>query len=340
MAHLGKWCKKDRILRFKLDRAPYNVYSELQCVYSTIHQRENMKKQGSLKHMRVAFLKRMQRYIDQLRRLNRLIHHSEIMDDGSIFVRLVNGLEFYGRYGPFSFEFENGYLYRNRVRDKLIGGSDYGSFYHILKEIFIGKDYDIYYPLQRGDTVIDAGANIGLFTIKAGKEVGPEGRVIAIEPDETHLNFLRRNIEANRLTNIEIVPKGVWSEKIERNLYLYDNTGHHSLYSNEEFPKGCKQTGTVKLELDTIDNISGELGCKKVDFIKMDIEGAELEALAGAKEALSSNDVKLAVAAYHRVHGEPTYKTLIPKLQQIGYEVHRIEGTIHARNYLDSTRNS
>jgi len=125
-----------------------------------------------------------------------------------------------------------------------------------LKEIFVANDYEIYYGLERGDTVIDAGANIGLFTVKAGKAVGPEGKVIVIEPEETHLKFLRRNIEANHLKNVEIVPKGVWSEQMKRSLYLYDKTGFHSLYSDMEFPKGCTQTGTVDIELDTIDNIS------------------------------------------------------------------------------------
>lgn len=284
-----------------------------------------------MKHVAVVVKKFMQRYIDMLRRLNKMIEYSEILDDKSIFIRLKSGLEFYGKYGPFAFEFENGYLYRNRVREKLIGGRDYGSFYQILKEIFVANDYEIYYGLERGDTVIDAGANIGLFTVKAAKEVGPEGRVIAIEPEKTHLEFLKRNIEANHLKNVEIVSKGVWSEGMKSSLYLYDNTGFHSVYSDEDFPKGSIHTGITDIELDTIDNVSRELGLKRVDFIKMDIEGAELEALIGAKETLASHDVKLSVAAYHRVHGEPTYKSIIPQLQELGYKVKKVENTVFAR---------
>ncbi len=290
-----------------------------------------MKNIRPMKYINVALKKFFQRYIDQLRRLNQMIDYSEILDDGSLFLRLGNGIEFYGRYGPFNFEYENGYLYRNRKREKLIGGCDYGSFYHILKEIFVMNDYEIYYQLRRGDIVIDAGANIGLFTVKAGKEVGPEGKIIAIEPEETHLSFLRRNIEANHLKNVEIVSKGIWSEQRRSNLYLYDNTGYHSLYSDEDFPKGCTLTGVIDIELDTIDNISRELRLNRVDFLKMDIEGSELEALVGAKETLAANDVKLAVASYHRVHGEPTYKALIPQLKDLGFKVMRGGGTLYAR---------
>jgi len=62
----------------------------------------------------------------------------------------------------------------------------------------------------------------------------------------------------------------------------------------------------------------------------MDIEGAELEALGGVEETLAAHDVKLSVAAYHRVHGEPTYKALIPQLEEFGYKVKKVENTIFA----------
>jgi len=55
-----------------------------------------------------------------------------------------------------------------------------------------------------------------------------------------------------------------------------------------------------------------ELGVRKVDFIKMDIEGAEIQALRGMERTLKENDVRLVIAAYHEVDGKLTWKTIAP----------------------------
>lgn len=76
----------------------------------------------------------------------------------------------------------------------------------------------------------------------------------------------------------------------------------------------------MKIKVDTMDNILKDLKIDKVDFITMDIEGAEIEALEGAKETLRNNDVKLAIASYHKIDGQPTYKTIIPMMEKIGFK--------------------
>ena len=75
----------------------------------------------------------------------------------------------------------------------------------------------------------------------------------------------------------------------------------------------------IEIKVDTLDNILEGLKIDRVNFIKMDIEGAEIEALKGMKETLGNNDVKLAIASYHKVNGQPTYKTIIPMMREMGF---------------------
>lgn len=193
----------------------------------------------------------------------------------------------------------------------------------LLYEQLVDRVYTKLYELKRGDTVVDAGANIGTFTVLAAKRVGDGGRVIAIEPEKKNLGNLGKNIEINGLDNITVAPKGLWDRRSREMLYLARGGGGHSLvrYSDK----------TEEIEVDTLDNILEELGVSKVDFIKMDVEGAEIQALDGMKRALETNDVKLAIAAYHIVNGGQTYKIVIPWLERAGFHVHEEGGFVYAK---------
>jgi 3-dehydroquinate dehydratase len=85
-----------------------------------------------------------------------------------------------------------------------------------------------------------------------------------------------------------------------------------------------------EIEVDTLDNILEELGVTRVDFIKMDIEGAEIQALEGMERTLKENDVRLVIAAYHEVDGKPTWKTIVPWLKQMGFRVRVRESYVYA----------
>jgi FkbM family methyltransferase len=125
-----------------------------------------------------------------------------------------------------------------------------------------------------------------------------------------------------------IVQKGVWSTKGEHKFYLSDlPCGHcaNSFYRDSFY--GTEDTSRFEIvQVDTLDNILHELGIKKVDFIKMDVEGAEVEALKGMNQVLENNDVKLA-GEYHVINGKSTYKIIASQLKEKGFEVYK-EGAI------------
>lgn len=193
----------------------------------------------------------------------------------------------------------------------------------LLHEQLVGRVYTRLYEPKRGDIVVDAGANIGVFTVLAAKSVGGDGEVIAIEPEKKNLENLSKNIKINGLGNVVVVPKGLLDRGGRKRLYLASSSGGHSLVHDLD--------KTEEIEVDTLDNILEGLGVSKVDFLKMDIEGAEIQALDGMKKTLKSSGVNLAIAAYHLVGGVPAYKTVVPWLGGAGFDVHEEGGFVYAK---------
>jgi FkbM family methyltransferase len=133
-----------------------------------------------------------------------------------------------------------------------------------------------------GDTVIDVGANVGWYTIIASKFVGNNGRVIAFEPEPENFAILKRNVLANGCDNVTLEQKALSNAAGELTLYLDEaNKGRHSTVLDW---KGK----TIKVEALRLDDYL-ENRFKKVDFVKIDVEGAEPMVLEGMKRAVESN---------------------------------------------------
>lgn len=232
-------------------------------------------------------------------------------------VELNNGAKFYGEQVKCWYPAIN---YGDPEKLTKIGTLKYfNNFLITLSEQYVENIYERYYQLKAGDIVVDAGAYVGTFTVKAAKMVGDEGKVIAIEPEMNNLRLLRKNIEVNGLRNVVIIPKGVWGAKDRLKFNLSWNQTGHSLYREECY--GTKDADEFQeVEVDTLDNILGELGIKRVDFIKMDIEGAEIEAIKGVAAALSG-DVKVTIEVNHFVNGMRTDEVIVPWLKGRGFEV-------------------
>ena len=195
-----------------------------------------------------------------------------------------------------------------------------------IEEIQFHSTYDGSFQFKTGDIVVDAGARIGTFSAKISAAVGETGRIIAIEPEPHNFACLRKNIEANHLHNVIPIQKMLWSGTGQLPLYLSGNAAAHSAYCDPFY----SSTGeSILVEAEALDGILESLGIGSVDFIKMDIEGSEIEALKGMSRILQSG-VELAIAAYHPVNGTPTNSVLIPELERLGFEVIYSQGIVRA----------
>jgi FkbM family methyltransferase len=148
-------------------------------------------------------------------------------------------------------------------------------------------------PIRRGDVVLDCGANVGTFTREALLEGA--GLVVAVEPAPKNVECLRRNFAAETAAGrVIIYPKGVWDKDDFLTLDESDSTPAMDSFVRTE----GTHPGT-RVALTTIDKMADELKLERVDFIKMDIEGAEQRALAGARRTLSQNKPRLEISVNH-----------------------------------------
>lgn len=175
------------------------------------------------------------------------------------------------------------------------------------------RRYLRFHALAPGQVVVDAGSFHGLYALSFAARVGREGRVIAIEPDRKNFEGLRRNLALNpELHNIEVTREPLWSELGEVEFFPQGNVGSSSFWS----PMGLT---AERRRTTTLDEIVKAFGLSRLDFVKMDVEGAEVRALRGAADAIRKLRPAFAVASYHQVDGGPTYPEVEAFFRSVGY---------------------
>lgn len=193
--------------------------------------------------------------------------------------------------------------------------SRYGLPFHLAEQ-----EMNIYgdetQGVRKGDIVLDCGANIGTFT-RTALDRGAS-KVIAIEPAPENLECLRRTFKDEIASGrVVVYPKGVWHKDDWLELHI-----HHDNSAADSFViKSKSDEHSVKVPLTTIDKMVAELGLPRVDFIKMDIEGAEPNALRGGRETLAKYHPRLAMSVYH----EPSHPKVVPDLIKAAWSGYRME---------------
>jgi FkbM family methyltransferase len=166
--------------------------------------------------------------------------------------------------------------------------------------VFLEEEHGIYgfgdYRVGPGDVVLDCGANVGAFArrcLKAGAS-----KVICIDPSPESVECLRRNFSTEIGDGrVVVCPIGVWNTDDWLELTVSDS---YSVADTVVLQgPGLRRSGQ-KVRLTTIDKLVAEQQLSRVDFIKMDIEGAERQALEGARDTVARFRPKLAIALEHR----------------------------------------
>jgi FkbM family methyltransferase len=164
---------------------------------------------------------------------------------------------------------------------------------------------------REGDIVVDIGAAFGFYTILSSKRIGLNGKVVAIEAQPDSFEMLNQNIKLNGLANVITLNSAVYSKNSR--LKLYDN------YSIMQERAGKDLQQYIEVNAYTLDYLLLELvKITKVNWIKIDVEGAELEVLKGARSILSnSNDIRILI----EVHGQENYRQVTEFLVPYGFEI-------------------
>ncbi|UCF94084.1 MAG: FkbM family methyltransferase [Desulfobacterales bacterium] len=176
------------------------------------------------------------------------------------------------------------------------------------------------YSGKKGNVIIDCGAHIGNCAILFSRLVGKDGLVISVEPFEDTFNTLTRRLKRLKIKNVIAVNKGLWDKTLKQRLKVFSNTISCKVMPNENKPEEAGYA--VEIDCIAIDDLVAELNLTRVDMIKMDIEGTEIEALHGAKRTLREFTPCLAIASYHNRNNTQTYHLVEQFLAQHNYSAY------------------
>lgn len=204
-----------------------------------------------------------------------------------------------------------------------------GKIYLNLKEspMMLQRAFGVYEPykfklfhdlVKKEMTVIDVGANKGCFSLLSAKLMNDCGRVLSFEPEPINCEWITRSIDANNYKCITLFQMALSDSDGKADLYIGEKSGFHSLISIAG-NAGQKIT-VIQKRLDTI---LSENKISKVDLIKIDVEGAELQVLKGAVETIKQNNNLKIILDLHPQKGVDIYE-IYDFLLQHGYKLYRI----------------
>jgi FkbM family methyltransferase len=147
--------------------------------------------------------------------------------------------------------------------------------------------------LQHGNVFIDVGAHIGKYTVKAARDVGTRGKVISVEPFPSNFAVLKENISLNNLKNVELVNAAGWNCSKQLRFFIGASSAHGGLYFDYDL-------NSIWVKAEKIDRIIADAKLSRVDWIKIDVEGAEYEVLQGLEETLDRFKPRLLVEVWQK----------------------------------------
>lgn len=174
--------------------------------------------------------------------------------------------------------------------------------------------------LKAGDCAIDAGANIGFFTVLMSKIVGPHGTISAVEPDKRNLVKLRKTLDINSCRNVGIYPHALGDTEGSAGLYYDSDNGQSNLYGADD----AQQTVAII----TLDDV---IGFGRPRLLKMDIEGSEVAALKGCTYGFPCIITEVNQAALARAGHTPVELfTILRERGYVRYQLHH-DGSMPSR---------
>lgn len=173
-----------------------------------------------------------------------------------------------------------------------------------------------YLKPKEGDVFIDVGAHIGKYALQVAKIVGEKGLVIAIEAFPRNYYTLLSNIKMNNFKNIIAFNIAAWEGDDKLKLFLGDVGGHHSV-------KLDLKRGFIEVQAKALDEILRKLNVKKVDWIKIDVEGAEYEALKGLKATLQQCKPRIIIESKKQ-----NMEKLINFMRDLNYSINLIPESV------------
>lgn len=151
-----------------------------------------------------------------------------------------------------------------------------------------------------GSTLLDIGANKGIYTYWMSKKAGPDGRVIAFEPQPELGDFLHDLKDSFKLQNVTIINKGLSEKagKFEMIRSVAGSGGARLLQDGDDF-SAYKNLHTLEVEITTLDSFFSDKQDQKLSFIKCDVENHELQVFKGGEKTLRKHMPTILFECHH-----------------------------------------
>ena len=162
--------------------------------------------------------------------------------------------------------------------------------------------------IKKNDTVIDAGANQGIFSLSFKSKISKDGLIICIEPFDYACKKIEENFKLNNFSNYLIYEKTLSNHNHKNKIYFLDHISDASIVNNKF--KKSKVTSSI-----TIDKIVYSNQLKKLKFIKLDIEGAEFLAIKGGIKSIK----KFKPVIYVEINNENSFNLIINYMKKHKY---------------------
>ena len=175
--------------------------------------------------------------------------------------------------------------------------------------------------IKPGDIVIDLGGSIGTTALIFSKLVGPTGKVYVFEP--VMHSVITQNLKANGITNVEVIGAAVSDKSGELDIEVSDFCLDSSITKREYTKDYYSQS--IRVPVISLDDFIAEKKINKIDFIKMDIEGAEELALNGFQKNIDKFKPKWSISSYHiDFENEPQHPKLMQILKKHNYQMEEV----------------
>lgn len=174
--------------------------------------------------------------------------------------------------------------------------------------------------LKKGMVVIDIGSNIGYNIFLESKLVGSKGRVIAVEPDPVSFTYLLRNIELNNLLNVEPVNKAISSRDGTVKMIRSNRSNWSRVLQKNQDLASTDMTSVIQVQALTLTSLIKGLGLKRVDLIRMDVEGYEDHIIGASRNEIKKHLPNLLIEIHQFIIGRERFMSLLSKLDNMGYD--------------------
>lgn len=177
--------------------------------------------------------------------------------------------------------------------------------------------------VDRGDMCVDAGANMGHYTFMLGSRIGPTGRIFAFEANPEFVKVLGQSVRLNEFVDrISIEPKAMWRTSGERKTFFLSvnpsNSGTSSLVAH-----GVSQSpdSTIEVETISLDDFVNERGIRRLKLLKIDVERAEAEVIAGSRNLLEARRIDYLIV--EMLSGSEAHR-LLTELGYVGFHADQV----------------